>query len=287
MATYNTHRGSKVSARRAKPIVRGPAGEGTMHPDVEQDRSLIKRTVKKSALRNPRMTGGPISSEEETVAKKSKRKKSARLQMTGGAVRARLDRRARGGKIRDYDPKGNGDQNYLEKEASREKDAEHSMIERARGGRIKKPHTQVNVMIAPQHPMGPGAMPGPVPMPAAGPPPAAAMPPRPPMVPPQGAPMAPPQMMAPQMLPPGAPPPIRNRGGRTYARGGAVKDGPAWKEGLRNGTQVSHSPGKNDTAKIGRGRPITYKTGGAVEGDSWDSPNEHDRVSARGRVRIK
>jgi hypothetical protein len=241
--------------------------EGTVHPDAAQDRSLIKRTVKKSALRNPRMTGGPISSEEEAAAKKLKRKKSApRLQMTGNAVRARLDRRARGGKIRDYDPKNNGDQNELEKEASREKRDEHNMVERARGGRVRKPHTTVNVMVAPRHPMGPGAMPGPVPMMppgglAAAPP--AAMPPRPMPAPPMGgAPMMPPQMMA-----PGTPPPIRRDGGRiTRASGGRIKDGPAWKEGLRNMTPVSHSPGKNDLENIGRGRPITYRTGGAVKG---------------------
>jgi hypothetical protein len=37
-----------------------------------------------------------------------------------------------------------------------------------------------------------------------------------------------------------------------------LKSGPAWEEGLGNGTQVSHRPGKNDLKQLGRGRPITY-----------------------------
>jgi hypothetical protein len=66
------------------------------------------------------------------------------------------------------------------------------------------------------------------------------------------------------MMPPGG---IRKHGGRTrtYKRGGGVKDGPAWKEGLRDGTQVQHADGKDDGKDIGRGRVVTYKTGGAVE----------------------
>ena len=61
------------------------------------------------------------------------------------------------------------------------------------------------------------------------------------------------------------PPGIRRSGGRAYAAGGKVADGAAWKEGLRNGTQVSHSPGKNDQSGLGRGKPITYAKGGPVE----------------------
>ena len=59
--------------------------------------------------------------------------------------------------------------------------------------------------------------------------------------------------------------PPRSLGGRTYASGGAVKPGPAWEEGRRNGTQVTHMPNKNDGKNIGRGRVITYATGGAVD----------------------
>ena len=67
-------------------------------------------------------------------------------------------------------------------------------------------------------------------------------------------------------MPPGGPPPgIRSSGGRAYAKGGAVKSGPAWDEGRKAGTQVQNNPsGKNDQKDVGRGKPVTYKTGGAV-----------------------
>jgi hypothetical protein len=58
-----------------------------------------------------------------------------------------------------------------------------------------------------------------------------------------------------------------SRGGRAnYASGGKVKSGsgPAWAEGLRNGTQVQHTDGKDDQAGLGRGKPITYAGGGGV-----------------------
>ena len=54
-------------------------------------------------------------------------------------------------------------------------------------------------------------------------------------------------------------------GGREFASGGAVKDGPAWREGLRSGTPVQNNPsGKNDQQDVNRGRPITYRRGGRV-----------------------
>lgn len=132
-------------------------------------------------------------------------------------------------------------------------------MQRAKGGRTNKKGTNVTVVVAPQG-QGGGARPMPVPMPPPGAaaPPMAAPPPRPPMPPPG------PGMMPPGAMPPGMPP--RRHGGRTYATGGAVKDGPTWKEGVRNGTQVTHRPGKNDLADIGRGKPITYATGGQVSG---------------------
>lgn len=129
---------------------------------------------------------------------------------------------------------------------------------RAHGGRVKPKANNVTVVVnsAPPEPpmippmMPPGAGPGlPPGLPAGGPPP---MPPGP---------------------PPGAmaglgPMPPRAHGGRAYASGGAVKTakpGPAWNEGRREGTQVSHDPGKNDLKDMNRGKPITYATGGAIE----------------------
>lgn len=132
---------------------------------------------------------------------------------------------------------------------------------RARGGRApKKGATTVNVIVAPKEveaAMPPTAGMG---LPAPKPP----MPPAPPMVagPPPGAPPIPP----PGMGAPGAPP-IRRHGGRTYATGGAVKakSGPAFEAGKRLGTPVQAAGNKDDTKDIGRGKPVTYKTGGAIE----------------------
>lgn len=139
---------------------------------------------------------------------------------------------------------------------------------RAAGGRTHKKggHTSVNVVVAPQ---GGAPNPGMMPHPAmAGPPPGGPPPGMPPGAPPPGAggpPGMPPGMppRPPMAGPPGMPP--RSTGGRTYARGGGVKDGPTWKEGLRNGTQVQHVSDPNDVKDMHRGKPVTYKKGGAVK----------------------
>jgi hypothetical protein len=248
---YNDYREAKIAGKRAHRIARRADGE--IHPDAAHS-TAIKRAVKAAP----------------------KRKK--RLEMAGGAVRARLDRGARGGMIRDHDPKGNGDQNLLEREGSREtrmgrtvararggqvvrrsgRDySELAPEHHERGGRAKKGHTTVNVVVAPH----PGAQPMPVPVPAGVAPPMAAQA-RPPM--PVQSMMAS-QMMPPQMMAPGTPLPIRHAGGRVMrASGGSIKSGPAWKEGLRNMTQISHQPGKNDLKDIGRGPAVTRRRGGSV-----------------------
>ena len=79
------------------------------------------------------------------------------------------------------------------------------------------------------------------------------------------------------------PPGIRKSGGRTYASGGKVADGAAWKEGLRNGTKISHSPGKNDQDGLGRGKPITYAKGGPVEAFGM-GPSMHAGDTGEGRL---
>ena len=133
-------------------------------------------------------------------------------------------------------------------------------VKRAHGGKVKgksKGHTSVNVIVGGQH----------------------AQPPAPPMMPPVGAggppPMPPGGMGAPAPgagpMPPGLPP--RARGGRleapehdatTYrAKGGKVKSGPAWEEGVKNGTQVSHRKAKAiDIENMDRPKPISYAKGG-------------------------
>jgi hypothetical protein len=141
---------------------------------------------------------------------------------------------------------------------------------RARGGRSPKKGGHVtNVIVAPQgHAMG-----GPPMAPGLGGAGAAMMPPprpMPPPGPPMGAPGMPPGGMPPPGMPPGGMPPPgmppRRAGGRTYARGGGVKSGPAFESSIRAGTQVQHNEsGKTDQKDVGRGKPVTYATGGPVE----------------------
>ena len=124
---------------------------------------------------------------------------------------------------------------------------------RAKGGRTKgKSKTNVNIIMGAHPPMA-----GPPPM-AGGAPPQAmpAVPPRPPGPPvPMGG-AAPP-------MPSGSP--LRKEGGRAYATGGAVKNGPTFRSSMRVGTQVQHTGNKLDGHNVGRGPVITRATGGAIE----------------------
>lgn len=185
-------RQSKVERSRVGQITKGYAGGG--HADAVADKKLVRSMVKGSALK-----------------------------IEGKASGGRLDRYARGGKV-----KG------------------------------KKAGTNVNVIIAPQGggAAGPGA--------AMKPPMAAGLPPPPIGAPPPGMGAGPPGLPP---MPPGPPgmPGMHRSGGRAYAAGGKVKNGPAYDEGRRNGTQVQHSDGKNDGKDLGRGKPITYAKGGGVQ----------------------
>ena len=258
---FNEHRAHKVEKRRIPERTKGYAHGGAVHADEAADKKLIKRTVKKSAMK-----------------------------MDGDKPKHRMDRRARGGKVKKRDTGGSatdragntGDQHFTQQELNdlmnkmgqpsnmqMEGEKRGGRVHRARGGRTKSKGkgTVVNVINTPGHAMGgaPGMMP-PAGMPPRPPMPAAPMPPQgmPPGMPPGGA-MPPGMPPRPGMMPPPGAMPIHAKGGRVFrAKGGAVKDGPAWKEGLRNGTQVQHDDGKKDGKDIGRGKVITYKRGGAV-----------------------
>ena len=233
---YHEHRQHKVEHSRVGHITRGYAKGGAVHYDEAEDEKLIRKEVKKGALK--RAAGGRIQ---------------------GRAAGGRLDRKGK-----------------------------------------KRGETNVNVIVAPHPggvpggagapPPGIGAAAGPMPVP----------PPRPPMPPAGGPGMLPPGMPPGGpggMPPPGGPPMIRARGGRVgkagdgkgseleggaktdkaipkRARGGAV-DGPAWKEGLRNGTQMQHSGDKDDERRVmeeqkGSKKVRVFKTGGKVKDVSVD-----------------
>lgn len=116
----------------------------------------------------------------------------------------------------------------------------------AGGGRVKsgkKAGTHINIMVG--TPQDKPPMPLPPPMPAPPPPvPAGPLPPPKPMPAPMpGGAMGMPAANA---------MPMRARGGSVYA------------EGVRNGTQVQHTGGKNDTKFISPNPPITRARGGKI-----------------------
>ena len=59
--------------------------------------------------------------------------------------------------------------------------------------------------------------------------------------------------------------------GMMYAKGGRVKSGNTWAEGVKDGTRVQHNESgktanqKDQPGQLNRGKVITYRTGGAVE----------------------
>lgn len=166
-----------------------------------------------------------------------------------------------------------------------------NITRRAKGGKVKG-KTVINIMVGkggddkPPMPMMPPPPPHPM-MPPPGPPPGAGAPP----------PGGPPGMPPPGMGPPG-PPMMRKRGGsvkhaaaspmqgkgmkqakvigRASARDEAAPPGPtgvgdkmpgqppSWEQSEKFKTKVQHTDGKTDGPDIGRGKPITYKRGGAV-----------------------
>lgn len=231
---HHEHRAHKKEHARVAHITKGYAHGGAVrHDDEAEDKALIKSTVKKSALK--------------VAGAKPKHRSDRPRRATGGSVSSEKMRTPHVGKSTRSAASAEGKKEEHDHESIR-------LLERAKGGRTNKKggKTVVNV-IAGGHPGMGGAAPM-MPPPAAAAPPVAppAMPPRP-MLPP-GGPMAAPA--------PGMPP--RKSGGRAYKHGGKVLHG-TWEEGRRAGTQVTHAPNKKDGKDIGRGRAVTYKTGGAVE----------------------
>jgi hypothetical protein len=196
----------------------------------------------------------PFAQHRQNRVEKSRVAKMTRGYASGGAVRCdEPDERKHGGKVAKHvrEPEG--------KKAKRRADR----VMRARGGKVghgKKGATHVNVIVnggdkgTVPVPMPPPAMAGPPPMPAG---PIAGVGGPPPSGPPPGM------------------PPMPGR-----ASGGKVKSGPAWVEGIKAGTQVSHRAGKastNTPENLDRGRPITFKSGGKVKsfyayGDKVEAP---------------
>ena len=145
---------------------------------------------------------------------------------------------------------------------------------RAKGGRVGKKSkgngkTIINVITG-GHPAGgaPPPMPAGPPMGIAGPPPGAM--PAPPMAAKPPMPMPPPGAGG----PPGMP--MRARGGKVQtptgtgvaaesSRGKENRGSPVFNASLRAGTKVSHSGNKDDGKNIGRGRVVSFATGGGVK----------------------
>ena len=249
---FQSHRAHKVEKSRVHQITRGYKTGGAVHDDWEEDKDLIKKEVKASALKKAR--GGPIE---------------------GKSAKHRLDRRAGGGRV-----KGKGGKTNV------------NVIVAHPGGAGAG---------APPPMMPPPAAPMPLPPPRPPMPPPGAMPP--PGGPPGAMPLGGPMRAGggrvgklgrsrgselEKTLKTAKAIPGRARGGRTgnlpgedlraaAATGranssigaGRPKDGPAWKEGLRRGTQISHRPGNTAAENLLAHEKVpkvrTYRKGGGVK----------------------
>ena len=246
---FQAHRQTKVEHERVKHIAKGYAAGGAV--SASEGAGAPAKRAAGGAVKIPiagRKNGGRL----DRVARRAEGGKVKPLPTKPGTSQW-LE-----GRVRPDRPGRDAAYETLAKDIAGGK-ATGGAVKRASGGRTngKKATTNVNVIIAPQ---GGDKMPGlagPMP-PVGGPPPVPPKPAMPPMMPAPGGGMAPPGM--------GGPPPgIRHSGGRAYKNGGGVKSGPAWDEGRKAGTQVSHSGNKMDGKDIGRGKPVTYASGGPID----------------------
>lgn len=266
---YASHRQNSVERSRVSKITKGYATGGAV--EMEDDdmpgpssgdtgRKAMKRGGKpkmkmegKSAKHHmgKRKRGGKVIKADDDHSARMEDDEPTPGRKSGGKVACRED----GGIVRASGYKRGGKIAKGEKTAPME---DGDMPKRAEGGRVKKPgQTIVNVMVADKgesSPMPPQQVPVKVPVPVPAPPPQMAGPP-PGAMPPGGG-------MPPGGMPPGAVP----SGMLGRAKGGRVAKGTAtYEDSLKNGTQVSHSPGKNDLGDIRTSKPITYARGGATD----------------------
>lgn len=213
----------------------------------------------------------PYAEHRQHKVEKSRVSKIARGYATGGAVDAEAGQQSL---MKGAKPKGAKLGNIVGKKATARMD------KRARGGRVKGKGTNVNIVIAsPQPQQGmEKPVPVPVPVPAGGPPPGA-----PPMPPPGAMAGGPPGMPPGAMPPGMPPIPRKRGGRVADVTGkvnnlkqsgpknispespGAKTTGPGWKSSMAAKTKVAGMPGKQPDPP--RGKPITFNTGGAALSD--------------------
>jgi hypothetical protein len=225
----NHLRANKIERSRVKDIVKGYARGGAIEPEMEEDDEA-----------------GPASGDTsgESGRKAMKRGGKPKMKMEGNANRHHMGKKRRGGKI-------------VAKSENSAPMEDDDKPKRADGGRVKRPagQTIVNVMAGGDKspPPPPQQVPVKVPVPVPAPPPQMAGPPPGAMPPSAGMPTG---GMSPGML------------GR--AKGGRVAKGTrTYEDGLKNGTQVSHSPGKNDLKNMIPDTPVipvkkAFARGGAA-----------------------
>lgn len=256
---YHEHRENHVAKKRAHRLVGGPLMSGGTGGGGATMASMGSLPV------------APPSASVRGGAPVMKRGGHVR-HLHGKKTKHRMDRKHRKSGGRAYTEKSEhealGHLKALEKHEKAE--MAHERSHRAMGGRNKhhgKGKNVTNVIVAPQ-----GGGNRPMMMPPPMPPGAAAAPPRPPVAPPPGA---GPGMPPGPPTPGGMPPPIRKAGGRVGVRNQGPGDHmpeqpPGWREGERHKTRVQHTEsGKTEAREdLARGKPITFRKGGRVEGAS-------------------